>query len=427
MPEDALDPDDFYADYEARARARRERRLHRRRRGFQIGEVRHLWETRAGRVLVGTVAALAMATVVGLIALWPHGAHAPGQSQAFGGPTLPATVQAVRDSRCPGPTPQRCRQIVITVGGRSSTITLGPTNAAPSVAAGDDVRVSAVSPPRGVPRPRGFEPYSFVDVDRHGALRTLIVVLLVVAVGVLWWRGVLAVVGVALSLLLLTTFVVPAILAGRPALAVALVGSLAVMFVTVLLTSGLTAQTLTAALGISMTLGLTALLALVGLHTVQLDGHSSELSVVLSQQNQGVSLRGVVLAGMVIGALGVLADTAVTQASAVAALRKANPRLSPRGLYRRAFAVGRDHLSATIHTLVLAYAGTALPLLLVMRSSNVATGDALNVQDVAEPVVATAVGCIALAVAVPVTTALAAAFATRVPVDALADGHGHAH
>jgi uncharacterized membrane protein len=199
------------------------------------------------------------------------------------------------------------------------------------------------------------------------------------------------------------------------------------MFVTLVLTSGLSAQTLTAALGISATLGLTALLALLCLHTVHLDGHSSELSVVLSQQNHAVSLRGVVLAGMVIGALGVLADTAVTQASAVTALREANPRLSAAGLYRRAFAVGRDHLSATVHTLVLAYAGTALPLLLVMRSSGVGTGDALNVQDVAEPVVATAVGCIALAVAVPLTTALAATFASRVPAEALGDAHTHVH
>jgi uncharacterized membrane protein len=75
---------------------------------------------------------------------------------------------------------------------------------------------------------------------------------------------------------------------------------------------------------------------------------------------------------MVVGALGVLADTAVTQASAVMALRRTDPRLGARGLYRRAFIIGRDHLSATIHTLVLAYAGATLPLLLVMRSSGVA-------------------------------------------------------
>jgi uncharacterized membrane protein len=136
----------------------------------------------------------------------------------------------------------------------------------------------------------------------------------------------------------------------------------------------------------------------------------------------------VVLAGMVIGALGVLADTAVTQASAVMALRRANPLLGPRRLFSGAFAVGRDHLSATIHTLVLAYVGGALPLLLVLRSSGVGLADGLNTQDVAEPIVATVVGCLGLVLAVPVTTALASLLIARVPADLVPDEHHvHAH
>jgi uncharacterized membrane protein len=131
---------------------------------------------------------------------------------------------------------------------------------------------------------------------------------------------------------------------------------------------------------------------------------------------------------MLVGALGVLADTAVTQASAVMALRRADPRLSARRLYREASVVGRDHLSATIHTLVLAYAGAALPLLLVMRQAQLPAGDALDAQAIAEPIVATLVGCVALIAAVPLTTGLAAALIARVPAGALpAGGHGHAH
>jgi uncharacterized membrane protein len=130
---------------------------------------------------------------------------------------------------------------------------------------------------------------------------------------------------------------------------------------------------------------------------------------------------------MVIGALGVLADTGVTQASAVMALRRANPELGARAVYREAFAVGRDHLTATIHTLVLAYVGASLPLMLILSSANVTTGDALNVQDVAEPIVATLVGSIALLASVPLTTGLAALLVARVPPAALAGGHDHAH
>ena len=148
----------------------------------------------------------------------------------------------------------------------------------------------------------------------------------------------------------------------------------------------------------------------------------------MTQQAAGVSLTGVVLAGMVVGALGVLADTAVTQASAVMALRRANPALDARALYRAASAVGRDHLSATIHTLVLAYVGASLPLLLLLRSSGSSATDALAGQDLAEPIAATLVGCAALVAAVPVTTALAALLTARVPPAALGDAHaGHAH
>ena len=112
---------------------------------------------------------------------------------------------------------------------------------------------------------------------------------------------------------------------------------------------------------------------------------------------------------------------------AVTALREANPSLGPIGLYRGAFSVGRDHLAATIHTLVLAYVGAALPLILVLRDTHVGLGDALNGQIVAEPVVATLVGAIALVAAVPLTTALAAILVGRVPESALRAHHGHVH
>jgi uncharacterized membrane protein len=126
-------------------------------------------------------------------------------------------------------------------------------------------------------------------------------------------------------------------------------------------------------------------------------------------------------------ALGVLADTAVTQASAVMALRRANARYGPRTLYREASMIGRDHLSATIHTLVLAYAGATLPLLLLLRAGQGTTTDLVNSQSLAVPIVATLVGCIALMAAVPVTTGLSSVLLARLPIEALPDDHHHHH
>jgi uncharacterized membrane protein len=177
-----------------------------------------------------------------------------------------------------------------------------------------------------------------------------------------------------------------------------------------------------------VTLALACGLAEAAVTLAHLDGKSDDVTLALGAQAGGVSLTGVVLAAMLVGALGVLADTAVTQASAVTALRRADPRMGVGRLYREAFAVGRDHLSATIHTLVLAYTGAALPLLLIIRQSGVSVHDALDAQSIAEPIAATAVGCIALIAAVPLTTALAAALVARIPVDTLTEhGHGHMH
>jgi uncharacterized membrane protein len=369
------------------------------------------------------VAALLLLTVIGLIALWPSAQPHRGTSEAFGGKSIAATVTASKNGRCPGPTPQLCRQITIKVArGRTSTITLGPANVAPSVGAGAHIRVARVNARPG----SGGEPYSFVDYDRHDSMLWLAVAFGVLAVLLARWRGLLALAGVVLSLLLVTKFIVPAILDGSSPLLVSLVGSLAVMFITLGLTNGVGAQSLAAALGIGVSLLLATILGDLYAHAAHLNGYSSDLATVLRQFTTKVSLQGVVVAGMVIGALGVLADMGVSQASAVMALRRANPALGPRQLYKEAFAVGRDHLAATIHTLVLAYVGAALPLLLVLQSARAGFFDAVNTQDVAEPIIATLVGSIGLIAAVPLTTGLAALLVARVPADALPHEH-HTH
>jgi uncharacterized membrane protein len=413
--------EELFAEYERRARERRVRR----RRPPPSGGGPSLLATSVGRLLAGAVAGLALLTVVGLIALWPGAAHhAP--SQALGGPTQPATVTAVRSVPCGGPTPQSCRQIIVAIDGARAPITLGPGDTTVKLTAGDHIRVSKVVLPRGAQPLPGTEKWAFADLDRHAPLLWLAVLAGLLALIVIRLRGLLAVAGVALSLVVVTTFVVPAILDGRPPVLVAVIGAFAVMFVTLVLTNGVGLQTMAAAVSIASALLLTVGVGTIAAHAINLNGMSSDLALYLSQRSH-VSLQGIVLAGFVIGALGVLTDTAVTQASAVMALRRANGRLAGLALYRAAFAVGRDHLSATIHTLVLAYTGTALPLLLIMRISGVGAGDAVNTQDIAEPIAATLVGCLGLIASVPLTTGLTTALASRLPAEAIGDAHTHHH
>lgn len=390
-------------------------------------EIRHLLGTGAGRLLVGAVAAICGLTVIGLLALWPYGWDPPGEPV---GGTVPGTVKQVVDAPCSGGSETACRTIVVAVEGREVPLNLQRVRNAPAVGVGDSVRLMRTGgsgDPSLQPQSGGWVHYDFAEVDRRSSLLWLAVLLAAVAAAFLRWRGVLAVVGVGLSLAVVLWFLVPAILAGRPALLVALVASLMVTFVTIVLTNGLGTQSLAGILGVSATLAFACLLGWLAVRFADLDGTTEVDMLAVQAGTDTLSLQGVILAGMIIGALGVLADTAVTQASAVMGLRRANPRYGPRTLYREGFIIGRDHLAATIHTLVLAYSGAVLPLLLVTQLGQVNGLDAINSQSLAVPIVATIVGCLALIAAVPVTTGLASMLLSRLPLDALPESHGHHH
>ncbi len=387
--------------------------------------------SRSGRTLVALAAGLLLATLAGLVLLWPgDAADRPGAPPASPR-TLAAEVTVLRTAPCPGPAAQRCASIVVRLGegpdrGRSSRITLGPVGQTTRLGTGDRVRVSRTAVPAGAAG-AGVERYGLAGVERRGAIAWLLGAFVLLVLLFARWRGLLALIGFAVSLGLVTRFLVPAMLDGSSPVLVALTGSLAVMFVTLGLTYGVAPASLAAALGITAALALGAGLSRLWVGLAHLDGRSSELGALLVQRGSGLSLQGIVLAGMVIGALGVLADTGVTQASAVLALRRANPGLGAGAVYREAFAVGRDHLTATIHTLVLAYVGASLPLILVLTQAGVPTVDALNSEDIAEPVIATLVGSVALLASVPLTTGLAALLITRIPAGALPEGGAHAH
>jgi uncharacterized membrane protein len=294
---------------------------------------------------------------------------------------------------------------------------------------GDRVRVYRLDLPEGAQAlGRAVDRYGFSDYERQRplALLTLLFCGLVVVFG--RWRGLRALVGLALSLVVVVEFVVPAILDGRSAVGVALIGSLAVMFATIPLAHGLGAKGIAAMLGTAASLGLTALLASIATDAVHLTGISSDETTYLRAVAGTISLQGLLLAGMIIGALGVLDDLTVSQASTVMALRRANPALHAGRLIRGALDVGHDHIAATVNTLVLAYAGASLPVLLIFSIGGTPFGDALNIEAVGEQVVAMIVGSIGLIAAVPITTALAALVAERLPGAVLVDGdHGHVH
>jgi uncharacterized membrane protein len=412
-------------------------RFHTPRRAARLIVNRELLASRAGRLVAGALGVLVLTVLVGVIALWPSGDRG-FRAIAIATATERATVERVTRRTCAQGTNTPCQILGVRVesgpdAGAFVTMTMPGTDYAPAIYVGDRIRIVRSDPTYGSGTSAaqaaqlGAEPYSFADFERRRPLYLLAALFFLVVVALARFKGVRALVGLGLSLVVVTQFMVPAILEGSSALLVALVGSLAVMLLTVTLAHGTGVTSIAAILGASASLLATALLATLFVGLAQITGFSSEEATLLSSATgRDLSLQGLVLAGIVVGALGVLDDVTVSQASTVLALRRANPLQGFRRLFREALSVGRDHLSATVNTLVLAYVGAALPLLLIFENQGTTFGEAINREVVASEIVAMLVGSIGLVLAVPLTTALAAWLARGLPATALpAEAHHH--
>lgn len=370
---------------------------------------------RVVRLLAVAVVPLLIATITGLVVLWPRG-PLPGSRSGIGlrAKLVNGTVTEVRRLPCEGgPQAGTCQSesIRLTSGPDKGTVTsldlnLGPGS--PVLDKGDRIVLGQSADPTG----EVF--YSFADYQRRTPLLLLALLFALVVVVVGRLRGVAALAGLVVTFAVLVKFVLPALLHGESPLLVAIVGSAAVMFVIMYLAHGLNALTTTALLGTLCSLAIIALLAALFVGLSRIFNLGSEESTYLQLSASQVDLRGLLLGGIIIGSLGVLNDVTVTQASAVWALRATSPTASARDLYGSAMRIGRDHIASTVDTLVLAYAGASLPLLLLFTLANRPVLDVLTGELVAQEIVRTLVGGIGLVASVPITTALAAAVASQV-------------
>ncbi|MFG2606788.1 YibE/F family protein [Streptomyces sp. NPDC048514] len=381
------------------------------------------------KVIAAILIPFTAAVLVGLVVLWPGGAPSHKRTGVgFDRQTQQATVTRVVDVSCKpvnasggtpagdtstaqdGPAAQKaggtCKKATIQVStgkdkGRTFTEIVQPDQTR-QLRQGEKV-VVAYEPSA----PRDLQ-YSVTDVNRKFPMALLagIFALAVVVVGRL--RGLMALVALAVSFLVLTLFILPAILQGSNPLLVAVVGASAIMLIALYMCHGLSARTSVAVLGTLVSLLLIGLLGSEFIDWAALTGNTDDNTGLIHGLYPSIDMSGLLLAGVIIGSLGVLDDVTVTQTSAVWELHEANPSMGWRGLYRAAIRIGRDHIASVVNTLVLAYAGAALPLLLLFSIAQSSVGTVANSELVAEEIVRTLVGSIGLVASVPVTTALAA-------------------
>jgi uncharacterized membrane protein len=348
---------------------------------------------------------LIFATVVGMILLWPSG----DGPQFEGAQRADATILDIQECAQPvdAQPSEACLDATVRIDsgpdqGIDVVVPMPFGEGAPVFEPGDAVVIAAAADQPIESR------YELIDQQRAWPLFALAVTFAVAVIALSRWRGLAALASLALSVVILIVFVLPALLDGQPPLAVAVVGASAIMICTLYLSHGVSLRTSVSLLGTLISLSLTGLLGLLFTTVGRFTGLADDSASYLAALGESIDLRGVLLAGLVIGALGVLDDVTVTQTAAVWELADADPAASRRTLFSAGLRIGREHVSAAVNTLVLAYAGASLTLLLLFVGSGQGPLDTVTTELVAQEVVRALVGGLGIVAAVPVTTMIAA-------------------
>jgi len=378
------------------------------------------------RALLVVLFLAGVATILGLMAFWPDGsgrAAIEEESAALGLRSLryEATVDSVADGECDFSTEGNeweCRLVVVVPADGPDAGTL---LALPELVKGGGPPVPEVEP--GDRIIIDYEPatqfYSYADQDRRSSLLILAVLFAVVVVLLGRMRGVLALTSMAVTVVILVGFVAPSVLDGNDPVAVSVVAASIIAFCSLYLTHGVTPTTTVALIGTLLALLLVLVLSSLFFDLARFTGLATEEGLLVPIVAENINMASLLLGGAMIGALGALDDVTVTQVATVAELRAQSPEMSRGQLYSSGVRVGREHIAATVNTLLLAYAGVSMPLLLLFVISNQSLGMIANSEIVAVEIVRTLCGSMGLIAAVPITTWLTAALvAAGAPSDA---------
>ena len=273
---------------------------------------------------------------------------------------------------------------------------------------GDEIMITVSS------LPDGSLSAHFTDFYRGRSLLLLMGTFIAFGIIVSGWKGVRSLIGIGLSLVVIIVIILPGIQEGKDPLLTTIFGSFLFVSYSLYIVYGWNVKTHAAVIGSLLALIITGILALFFVGQTQLTGYGDENMFYISQITQNtLNVRNLLLAGILIGTLGVLDDLVISQASAVFELYRNKPEQDFKNLYQSAMNIGKDHIAATVNTLVLAYAGAALPMLLLFSLRSVDYLLAINLEFIAEEIVRSLVGSLGLFAAVPLTTGLAAIIAIK--------------
>ena len=367
------------------------------------------------RLIATMLVMAAVATLIGIFALWPNNERSEeiqrnAEDIALTSDLLKATVHEASESICGYSISSEvdiCRNVTVVVqeGPESGSLVVLPeVNTSfdptfPQLAAGDNVILGFDSVTNS---------YYYQDRDRMSSLWWLILLFAVTVICLARVRGLLALFAMGGTVLMLVKFIAPSVLDGNDPVLVCVVAAAAIAYFSLYFTHGFSLMTTVALAGTLIALGLTLGISWIFFELAKFSGYSSEEAFVLPFLAESLDVRGLLLGGTIIAALGALDDVTVTQAATVLELSARNNELSTRQLMISGLRVGREHIASTVNTLLLAYAGSSIPLLLLFAVSEQSLGDVANSELIAIELVRTLCGSIGLVAALPITTYLAA-------------------
>lgn len=373
--------------------------------------------SRPRSILLATLGVVAVLTVIGVVALWPDSSKIDDLSSTvtFANPGVSYPQADVVDVEEPcarledDQAELQCGRITVRVtegAGIDSELTIGvpPDVLDAGLRAGDTVKLIRT------PAQDGQEPsFSYFGTVRTAPVALLLGIFVVVVLAVARLRGLLALVGLAFSAAVIITFMLPALLSGQNGPLVGVVGSAAIMYVVLYTTHGWSLRTSAALAGTLVGIVLTAAIGYLSVGGSRLTGVTDDGDRILNTLAGDLSFQGLFICAIIIAGLGVLNDVTITQASAVWEIRGAAPTLSRRRVFLSGMRIGRDHIASTIYTIVFAYAGTALTVLLLLSLYDRPFLDLLATEEIGQEIVRTLATSIGLVLAVPLTTLIAVA------------------
>ncbi len=413
--------------------------------------------TKLARVLSLTVlAVIAVATVIGLVALWPDhdrvaqltaGPAAQNTSQAevvnaevlsitdgceelfsFGDPASPEAAvsgspqnpeASLPDTPRPEiPRPESCKTASVGLldgprAGHVENAEMRDTFAVSGIRVGDTVQVvgqEITVPGDSATSPKTTTFYSVAGVSRGVPLAILALVFVAVLLWIGKVRGFLSLIALGISLVVVFGWMLPGLISGGPGIAIGLVGSVAIMLVTLYFVHGFNHRTTSALIGTLAGIAIISVVSWISISATRLsgvsDGHTASLAVMTHE----IDFRGMLTAAVLIAGLGILNDVTISQASSVWELRAAAPQMSRNDVYLSAMRIGRDHIASTVYTVFFAYVGAAVSTLILLYLMDRPLLTVLSTEDIALEIVRTLVGSIGLILAVPITTWIASRF-----------------